>query len=95
VKGAGNRIFQVLVCCFVEITEHQYCYVLTVSTCSPSASSPKTEPEEVGAAPSATTAVTIAMAGTASPAGETPPPATETPRLALQVKKAIKKKSAL
>jgi hypothetical protein len=82
-----------LLLCYVA--EHRYCYMLTVSICSPSASSPRTELEEVGAAPSATTAVTIAMAGTAPPAGETPPPATETPRLALRVKKAVKKKSAL
>jgi hypothetical protein len=42
-----------------------------------------------------TAAVTIAVAGTAPLAGETPPPATETPRQALRVKRAIKKKSTL
>jgi hypothetical protein len=66
-----------------------------VSSCSPSASPPRTEPEEVGSAPSATATVTIAVAGTAPPAGETPTPATGTPRRALRVKKAIMKKSVL
>jgi hypothetical protein len=40
-------------------------------------------------------AVTVAVAGTAQQAGETPPPTTSTPRRALRVKKAVKKKSAL
>jgi hypothetical protein len=84
--------YWLLPCC---IAECRCCYVLTVSTCSPSASSSRIWPEEVGAAPSAATAVTIAVAGTTPPAGETPPPATETPRQALLVKRAIKKKSTL
>jgi hypothetical protein len=35
------------------------------------------------------------MAGTVPQAGETPPPATETPRQAVRMKRAIKKKSML
>jgi hypothetical protein len=92
--------------------------MLTLSFCSPPASPPEPEREEVGMYPlasaigtdpsafaigadpsaSATGAVTIAMAGTAPPAGVTPPPATgtvvETPR-AMTVKKAVMKKSSL
>jgi hypothetical protein len=45
--------------------------------------------------PAAATAVTIAVAGTAPQAGETPPPATGTPCQAVQMKKAIKKKFVL
>jgi hypothetical protein len=62
--------------------------MLTVSICSPPGS-PEPEREEVGTDPSASAtgadpsasvigAVTIAMAGTAPPAGVTPPPATGT-----------------
>jgi hypothetical protein len=69
--------------------------MLSVATCSPAASAPRSEPEEMGAVPSATAAVTIAVAGTTPPAGQTPLPATETLRRALQVKKAVKKKSTL
>jgi hypothetical protein len=43
----------------------------------------------------ATAAVTIAVAGTAPQAGETPPPAMGMPRQAVRMKKAIKKKSVL
>jgi nicotinamide mononucleotide (NMN) deamidase PncC len=49
----------------------------------------------VGSDPSATAAVTIAVAGIAPPAGETPTPATGTPRRALRMKKAIMKKYVL
>jgi hypothetical protein len=54
-------------------------YMLTVSTCSLPASSPRTEPEEMGTVPSATAAVTIAVVETTPSADQTPPPATETP----------------
>jgi hypothetical protein len=68
----------------------------------PSASTTRADPSAsaIGADPSAsaTGAVTIVVAGTAPPAGVTPPPATgtvvETPR-AMRVKKAIMKKSSL
>jgi hypothetical protein len=69
--------------------------MLTVTIYSPVASAPRSEPDEMGAVPSAATAVTIVVAGTTPPAGQTPPPATETPRRALRVKKAVKKKSTL
>jgi hypothetical protein len=55
----------------------------------------RAEPEEERASPATATAVTIAVAGTAPQAGETPPPATETPRQAVRMKRAIKKKSVL
>jgi hypothetical protein len=42
--------------------------------------------------PATTAAVTIAVAGTAPQADETPSLATETPRQAVQMKRAIKKK---
>jgi hypothetical protein len=66
-----------------------------MSSCSPSASSTRAEPEEEETAPSAAAAVTIAVAGTAPQAGQTPPPAMGTPRQAVQMKRAIKKKSIL
>jgi hypothetical protein len=66
-----------------------------MSSCSPSASSSRAEPEEEEIAPSAAAAVTIAVAGTAPLAGETPPPAMGTPRQAVRMKRAIKKKSIL
>jgi hypothetical protein len=69
--------------------------MLTMSSCSPSASSSRAEPEEERTGPSAAAAVTIAVAGTAPQAGETPPPATGTPRQAVRMKRAIKKKSVL
>jgi hypothetical protein len=69
--------------------------MLTMSSCSPSASSSRAEHEEEGTAPSAAAAVTVAVAGTVPQAGETPPPAMGTPRRALRVKKAVKKKSTL
>jgi hypothetical protein len=74
--------------------------MLTLSICSPPDSPPDPEREEVGTDPSAsaTGVVTIAVAGTAPPAGVTLPPAmstvVETPR-ALRVKKAVMKKSSL
>jgi hypothetical protein len=64
-------------------------------SCSPSASSARAEPEEERMSPAAAAAVTIAVAGTAPQAGETPPPAMGTPRQAVRMKKAIKKKSVL
>jgi hypothetical protein len=64
-------------------------------SCSPSASSFRAELEEEETAPSAAAAITIALAGTTPLAGETSPPATETPRQALRLKTAIKKKSTL
>jgi hypothetical protein len=69
--------------------------MLTMSSYSPSASSSRAEPEEERTGPSATTAVTIAMAGTAAQDGGTAPPATGTPRQAVRMKRAIKKKSVL
>jgi hypothetical protein len=45
--------------------------------------------------PSAVAAVTIAVAGTTQSAVQASPPAIETPRWALRVKKAAKKKSTL
>jgi hypothetical protein len=65
------------------------------SSCSPSASSDRAEPEEERTSPAAAAAVTIAVVGIAPQAGETPPPATGTPRRAVRMKKAIKKKSVL
>jgi hypothetical protein len=65
------------------------------SSCSPSASSARAEPEEERTSPAAVAAVTIAVAGTAPQASETPLPATGTPRQAVLMKKAIKKKSVL
>jgi hypothetical protein len=65
------------------------------SSCSPSASSARAEPEEEKTSPAAAAAVTIAVVGTAPQAGETPPSATGTPRQAVRMKKAIKKKSVL
>jgi hypothetical protein len=47
------------------------------------------------ASPATTAAITIAVAGTAPQADETPSPATETPRQAMRMKRAIKKKSVL
>jgi hypothetical protein len=73
----------------------RYCVVLTVFSYSPSASSSRAGPEEEETTPSAAAAVTITVAGTRPLAGETLPPATETPRQALRVKRAIKKKSIL
>jgi hypothetical protein len=82
--------------------------MLTVSICSPPAF-PEPGREEVGTGPSAsatgadpsasaTGAVTIAVAGTAPPAGVTPLPAmgtmVEMP-WAMRVKKAVMKKSSL
>jgi hypothetical protein len=49
----------------------------------------------MGIDPSAAVAVTIVMAGNTPSTDQTPPPTTETPRRALRVKKAIKKKSTL
>jgi hypothetical protein len=69
--------------------------MLTMSSCRPSTSSYRAEPEEEGIGPSAAAAVTIAMAGTAPQAGETPPPATGMPRQAIRMKRAMKKKSIL
>jgi hypothetical protein len=45
--------------------------------------------------PAASAVVTIAVAGTAPPAGETLPPTTSTARWAMRVKKAVMKKSTL
>jgi hypothetical protein len=56
---------------------------------------PGAGPEEVETGLSATAAVTIAVVGAAQSADQTPPPATGTPRRALRVKKATKKKSTL
>jgi hypothetical protein len=66
-----------------------------MSSCSPSASSSRAKPEEEETAPSTAAAITIAVAGTAPLAGETPPPATGMPRQAVRMKGAIKKKSIL
>jgi hypothetical protein len=66
-----------------------------MSSCSPSASSSRAEPEEEETTPAATATVTITVAGTAPLAGEAPPPAMETPRQAVRMKRAIKKKSIL
>jgi hypothetical protein len=68
---------------------------MTVSTCSLPALPPEIGPEEVETGPSAVAAVTIAVAGTAQSADQAPPPATGTPRQAVRVKKAVKKKSKL
>jgi hypothetical protein len=65
------------------------------SSCSPSTSSTRAEPIEERTSPTAAAAVTIAVAGTAPQAGETPQPATGTPRQAVRMKRAIKKKSVL
>jgi hypothetical protein len=69
--------------------------MLTMSSCRPSASSSRAEPEEEETGPSAAAAVTIAVAGTAPQAGETPSPATGTLRQAIRMKRAMKKKSVL
>jgi hypothetical protein len=45
--------------------------------------------------PAASAGVTIAMAGTVPSAGVILPPTTRTPRRAMQVKKAVMKKSTL
>jgi hypothetical protein len=66
-----------------------------MSSCSPSASSSRAEPEKEETTLAAAATVTIAVAGTALLAGEVPPPATETPRQAVRMKRAIKKKSIL
>jgi hypothetical protein len=55
----------------------------------------RAEPEGGRASPAIAAAVTITVAGTALEAGETLPPATETPRQAVRMKRAIKKKSVL
>jgi hypothetical protein len=65
------------------------------SSCSPSTSLTRAGPEEEETSPPAVAAVTIAVAGTTPQAGETPPPVTGTPRRAVRMKKAIKKKSVL
>jgi hypothetical protein len=69
--------------------------MLMMSSCSPSASSSRAKPEEERTGPSAAAAVTIAVAGTAPQVGETPPPATGTPRQAIRMKRAMKKNSVL
>jgi hypothetical protein len=69
--------------------------MLTMPSCSPSAYSYRAEPKDERAGPSAAATVTIAVAGTAPQAGETPPPATGTPCQAVRMKRAIKKKSVL
>jgi hypothetical protein len=65
------------------------------SSCSPSTSSARAEPEEERTSPATAAAVTIAVVGTVPQASETLPPATGTPRRAVRMKKAIKKKSIL
>jgi hypothetical protein len=65
------------------------------SSCSPSASPTRAGPEEEETSPPATAAVTIAVAGSTPQAGETPSPVTGTPRQAVRMKKAIKKKYVL
>jgi hypothetical protein len=65
------------------------------SSCSLSASSTRAEPVEERTTPTAAAVVTIAVAGTAPQAGETPPPATGTQRQAVRMKRAIKKKYVL
>jgi hypothetical protein len=65
------------------------------SSCSPSASFARAEPEEERTSPAAAAAGTIAVPGTVPQASETPPPATGTPRQAVRMKKAIKKKYVL
>jgi hypothetical protein len=69
--------------------------MLTFSVCSPPASPPQPEHQEMETDPAASAAVTIAVAGTAPSAGVTPPPTTRTPRQAMRVKKAVMKKSML
>jgi hypothetical protein len=79
---------------------HQYCCTLTLSACSPPASPLEPERQEMGTDPAASAigSVTIAVVGTAPPAGVTPPPATSTmvgtPQ-AMRVKKAVMKRSSL
>jgi hypothetical protein len=65
------------------------------SSCSPSTSLARAGPKEEETSPTAATAITIAVAGTMPQAGETPLPVTGTPRRAVRMKKAIKKKSVL
>jgi hypothetical protein len=65
------------------------------SSCSPSTSSTRAELVEERMSPTAAAAVTITVAGTAPQAGETPPPAMGMLRQAMQMKRAIKKKSVL
>jgi hypothetical protein len=65
------------------------------SSCSPSASSTRARPEEGEASPPTAATITIAVAGTTSQAGATPPPVTGTPRRAVRMKKAFRKKSVL
>jgi hypothetical protein len=92
-QGAGTRAslvrarLLVVMCCLDA--------ELMTSTCSPSASSARAEPEGERASPATAAAITIAVAGIVPQAGETPPPATETPRQAVRMKRAIRKKSIL
>jgi hypothetical protein len=74
---------------------HQYCCMLAFSVCSPPASPPQPERQEMETDPAASAAVTIAVAGTAPSAGVIPPPTTRTPQRAMRVKKAVMKKSML
>jgi hypothetical protein len=69
--------------------------MLTFSVCSPPASPPQPERQEMETDPAASAGVTIAMAGTVPSAGVILPPTTRTPRRAMQVKKAVMKKSTL
>jgi hypothetical protein len=69
--------------------------MLTVSICSPAAAAPRSEPEEMGAVPSAAAAVTIAVVGTTPPAGQTPPAGNKSPTTSLPGEETVKKKSTL